>query len=216
MARIRSIKPEFWTSAQVMECSPMARLLFIGMWNFADDAGRMAYSPKTLKAQIFPSDDISIADVRDLIVELSSNGLILIYAAENKEFIQITGWHHQKIDRPKPSKLPEPFVDTSSNDRREIATDLILSDLKGSNAADAAPSTIPSAEVEYFRRIKEVAGPSAGGLGKKLLQAKNGSIPLARAAVEQASTKENPREFIGAIIRGRDSPEDLRARGEAW
>lgn len=85
------------------------------------------------------------------------------------------------------------------------------------NAADAAPpNSVPSEEVEYFRRIKTVCGPSAGGLGKKLLDAKGGSIPLARAAVEQASTKENPKEYIGAIIRGRDSPEDLRARGEAW
>ena len=50
-----------------------------------------------------------------------------------------------------------------------------------------------------------------------LLDAKGGSIPLARAAVEQASTKEDPREYLGAIIRGRGGGvEDLRARGEAW
>lgn len=34
MARIRTIKPEFWTSEQVMGCAPLARLLFIGLWNF--------------------------------------------------------------------------------------------------------------------------------------------------------------------------------------
>jgi len=34
MARIRTIKPEFWTAEQVMELSRDARLLFIGMWNF--------------------------------------------------------------------------------------------------------------------------------------------------------------------------------------
>jgi len=39
MARIRTIKPEFWVSEQVGECSPNARLLFIGMWNFCDDRG---------------------------------------------------------------------------------------------------------------------------------------------------------------------------------
>lgn len=39
MARIRTIKPEFWTAEQVMELSRDARLLFIGMWNFCDDAG---------------------------------------------------------------------------------------------------------------------------------------------------------------------------------
>jgi hypothetical protein len=32
-----------------------------------------------------------------------------------------------------------------------------------------------------------------------------------------AVQKSNPREYIGAIIRGRGSTvEDLRARGEAW
>jgi hypothetical protein len=204
MARIRSIKPEFWTSAQVMDCSSNARLLFIGMWNFADDAGRMAYSPKTLKAQIYPSDDITIADIKDMIVELSSNGLVLIYSAEDKEFIQVTGWHHQKIDRPKPSKFPAPFVETSPTDRRTIAPDLILSDPIGreEDAASAAHSS--NAETDYYRRVKEVCGPSSGGLGKKLLTAKQNSVALARAAVEQASEKSDPREYLGAIIRGRE------------
>lgn len=136
MARIRSIKPEFWTSAQVMECSPTARLLFIGMWNFADDAGRMTYSPKTLKAQIFPSDDLTAAEVEKLVVELSSNGLILIYSADGKEFISITGWAHQKIDKPRPSKLPAPFADGSSTIRRKVATDLSGSEGRGSEGID--------------------------------------------------------------------------------
>lgn len=131
MARIRTVKPEFWTSAQVMECQPLTRLLFLGMLNFADDSGRMAYSPKTIKAQVFPSDEFSFADIQRMIVELSSNALVLIYAVDGKEFIQITGWHHQRIDRPKPSSIPAPFVDESSNDRRSIAPDLSLSEGKG-------------------------------------------------------------------------------------
>ena len=126
MARIRTIKPEFWTSAQVMECSPIARLLFIGMWNFADDAGRMAFSPKTLKAQIFPSDDIQIDEVRRLICELSSNDLVHMYLVDEKEYLQITGWHHQRIDKPKPSKLPSPFAEHSKSDPRSLPPDLIL------------------------------------------------------------------------------------------
>ncbi len=40
MARIRTTKPEFWSSAQIIELSRDARLLFIGMWNFCDDNGR--------------------------------------------------------------------------------------------------------------------------------------------------------------------------------
>lgn len=100
MARIRSIKPEFWSSEQVMECSTMARLLFIGLWNFCDDAGNHVDSERTIKAEVFPGDDIASTDVRRLLDELSSNGLIVYYTHENKGFLHVTGWHHQKIDRP--------------------------------------------------------------------------------------------------------------------
>jgi hypothetical protein len=106
MARIRTIKPEFWSSEQVMECSTIARLLFIGMWNFCDDGGNHVDSEKTLKAEIFPADDISSTDVRRMIDELSANGLITLYTAQNKGFIHVNGWHHQKIDRPNPKHPP--------------------------------------------------------------------------------------------------------------
>ncbi|AWN35765.1 hypothetical protein [Methylobacterium radiodurans] len=121
MARIRTIKPEFWTSEQVMECSTNARLLFIGLWNFCDDAGRMPASDKRIKASVFPSDDFTAEDVRRMIDELSANGLILLYTVEGKEYLQVTGWRHQKIDRPQTSKIPEPPTDPdphSPNDRR--------------------------------------------------------------------------------------------------
>lgn len=101
MARIRSIKPEFWSSEQVMECSPMARLLFIGLWNFCDDAGNHVASAKTVKAEIFPGDDIGSSDVQRMLDELSSNSLIAFYTNGDKEYLHVTGWRkHQKIDRP--------------------------------------------------------------------------------------------------------------------
>lgn len=101
MARIRSVKPEFWASEQVMECSPMARLMFIGLWNFCDDAGNHVASAKTIKAEIFPGDDISSADVQGMLDELSSNGLIAFYTNDSKAYLHVTGWKkHQKIDRP--------------------------------------------------------------------------------------------------------------------
>jgi hypothetical protein len=100
MARIRTIKPEFWISDQITECSPIARLMFIGLWTFADDAGRMPFSVKRIKKQIFPADDISSSSIQGMIDELSSNALIEIYDVEDKQYLEITGWHHQRIDRP--------------------------------------------------------------------------------------------------------------------
>lgn len=101
MARIRTIKPEFWSSEQVMECSPIARLLFIGLWNFCDDAGNHVASAKTIKAEIFPGDDIASTDVQRMLDELSSNSLIAFYTNGSKDYLHVTGWEkHQKIDRP--------------------------------------------------------------------------------------------------------------------
>jgi hypothetical protein len=117
MARIRTIKPEFWTSEQVMECSPNARLLFIGLWNFCDDHGRHPYAPKQIKALIFPSDNFSAEEVAGMFAELSANGLLVPYNVEGKEYFQITGWHHQKIDKPQKPKYPEPIGERSANGR---------------------------------------------------------------------------------------------------
>jgi len=69
----------------------------------------------------------------------------------------------------------------------------------------AAPS---DPETELFRRGKHVLGKEAGGLIARLLKAKDGKIPLARAAIEMASTKQNPREYIGAIARGTGPPSE--------
>ena len=134
MARIRTIKPEFWTNERVMECSANARLLFIGMWNFADDLGRLSLSPKTIKAQIFPSDEIGFDVILGMIRELSTNGLILTYEVDGKEYLQIVGWQHQRIDKPQPGKCPSPVNGYSknvhgmvANNPRTVATDLTLS-----------------------------------------------------------------------------------------
>lgn len=94
------MKPEFWTDEQVMECSPLARLMFIGIWNFCDDGGNHPLSEKTLKALIFPGDDIDSASIRRMLAELSSNGLLRFYEDSGKQYLNVRGWRHQKIDKP--------------------------------------------------------------------------------------------------------------------
>lgn len=100
MARIRSIKPEFWSNEQVMSCSPLSRLLFIGLWNFCDDSGVHPLKPISIKALVFPGDDIDSASIRRALDELYQNDLISLYSSGGKEYLQVTGWHHQRIDKP--------------------------------------------------------------------------------------------------------------------
>jgi hypothetical protein len=82
---------------------------------------------------------------------------------------------------------------------------------KRKNAADAAPAR--TEEADLFDRGKAILGGSAGGLIKNLLKAKGGNIALARAAIETASTKQDPREYIAACIRGSEAAAAQRANG---
>jgi hypothetical protein len=112
MARIRSIKPEFWTDEKVVELSAMARLLFIGLWNFADDEGRMVYSAKRLKLQIFPADS---CDIATLVEELCRQELVSVYYVEATAYLQVNGFvEHQKIDKRAKSKHPAPPISAES------------------------------------------------------------------------------------------------------
>lgn len=119
MARIRSVKPEFWTSEQVAECSPNARLLFIGIWNFCDDYGVHPASCARLKMQIFPSDSLSVSDVKALVGEIVAAKLMVEYQVDGESFWHVTGWdRHQKIDM-KTGKYPMPNGKIGSRVRRE-------------------------------------------------------------------------------------------------
>lgn len=100
MARMRTIKPEFWTSEQVASVSRDARLIFIGIWNFCDDAGRHPASAKRLKMEVLPGDAVSTDEVTRWVRELIDVELIEEYEFEGDCFWQVTGWHHQKIDQP--------------------------------------------------------------------------------------------------------------------
>jgi hypothetical protein len=112
MARIRTVKPEFWASEQVMELTPLARLAFIGMWNFCDDGGVHPASAKTLKAEVFPSDDLTADVIVSLIGEMVTQGLVMEFEAEGKRYWHVTGWaKHQRIDKPT-CRHPQPGQST--------------------------------------------------------------------------------------------------------
>lgn len=108
MSRIRTIKPDFWTSEQIVSCSRDARLLFIGLWNFSDDAGIHPASFSNIKMQIFPGDNLTIDQIKKLVDELLINNLLQEYIIDGKAYLQVTGWKkHQRIDKPT-YKFPPP------------------------------------------------------------------------------------------------------------
>lgn len=124
MARIRSIKPQFFLNEELSELPAIVRLLFIGLWTQADREGRLLDRPKRLKAELFPYDNF---DVDKGLNQLSDAGFIFRYKVNANitdrilapeqpitelALIQIKKFlKHQKIDKANESEsdLPPPL-----------------------------------------------------------------------------------------------------------
>lgn len=104
MARIRTIKPEFWTDEKIVQLPYEVRLLFIGMWNFCDDYGFIWDEPDRIKMQVLPADNVNVQGAIDL---LCAAGLLEIYVSESgdRSFKVAKFSDHQKVDRPTESKI---------------------------------------------------------------------------------------------------------------
>lgn len=100
MARIRSIKPEFWEDEKLSDIPIQARLLFIGTWNFADDYGVLSDSVKWIKAKIFPYDSLRDNDVKQWCDALIKNRMLVPFNYGDKGYYIIRRFRsHQIIDK---------------------------------------------------------------------------------------------------------------------
>lgn len=107
MPRIRSIKPEFFISDRIGALTPLARLMFVGLWTAADRDGRVEDRPGRLKVQLLPFDT---CDPVALLDEIAATGLIVRYAVDGRKLIQIAGFaeHQRPHHTEQPSTLPPP------------------------------------------------------------------------------------------------------------
>jgi hypothetical protein len=129
VARIRSIKPEFWSDDRVTSVSIGARLTFIGIWNFCDDRGVHPGGGRRVKAEVFPLDDgVSAKQVEDWIEELLSIGLLGSFNHDGQRWLYVPGWHHQVINRPSRSNRPEPPRSTPRKSEHSVSPHGVLSE----------------------------------------------------------------------------------------
>ena len=118
MARIRTIKPEFFTSEDIVELCPFTRLLYIALWCEADREGRLSWKPKTFKMRYFPADDCDIEAMCDALVTRS----LLVKYGDDLAFIPSFSTHQHVNPREKISVLPEPTEGTIQNQRASDAS----------------------------------------------------------------------------------------------
>jgi hypothetical protein len=114
MARIRTIKPEFFTSEDIVELEPLARLLYIALWCEADKEGRLAWKPKTFKMRYLPIDG---CDIDALCDALLTRGLIVTYG-DGLAYIPSFKNHQHINPREKDSVLPAPTQEMLTREPR--------------------------------------------------------------------------------------------------
>lgn len=114
MARIRSIKPDFFRNEELQDLEASnpgekVMLVFAGLWGHCDNQGRFEWKPRTLKLDILPFLDFDLSKTLEL---LSSAGLIRKYTVGGKVYGFIhTFTKHQRITGKEAhdgSKFPDP------------------------------------------------------------------------------------------------------------
>lgn len=109
MPRKRMIDPSFWRDEKISKCNFIERLLFIGLWTFAEDDGVGRANPLLIKADVFPYETLREADIKKSLDKLSSLGLIQLYEVDSQLYYLVSNFKkHQTINKPSQCYLPLP------------------------------------------------------------------------------------------------------------
>ena len=160
MARIRTIKPEFWDSPSTAEAGPWARLAFIALWNWADDYGRGTANLKELEGFIFPNDDTftdrsgNTVQFREVVAEVSEAFGVVFYNHDGRQFYAIPSWdaHQRNERRAKESRYPAPPENLP---------------VTSGNAEGAEMHGISATEERKITDAPNISGPGTGEQGNR-------------------------------------------------
>lgn len=175
MPRIRSVKPELWSDQDLAKLSRDARLLYIALWNMADEHARLQGDPRWVKGHCLPyDDDLGPTATDGLLDELAAGGKVVRYTVAGDPFLYLPKLaQHQRLDPVKvPSRLPAPEdadpVQTSTDPVRTESVPTYdpyaqTHESPGQTANDwisapGADSSVPGADSSAPIVAKQVAG----------------------------------------------------------
>lgn len=165
MARIRSVKPEYFDDPDIGQLSAEAALVFIGLWTQADRRGRLLDDPRRLRVRLRP---YSAIDFDAVLAELVDAGFVIRYqSSTGVRLIQVRSFEkHQKCHKLEPdSTYPAPDeikpVATGKNpSNRPVSCLLSLgSGLLSREGETAQPPSLPSPAVVRFAVTGDKANP---------------------------------------------------------
>lgn len=211
--RIRSIKPEFWVSESVGRLSREARLLFIGLWSFAEDSGRGRGAFPAISGALFPYDQDAVRLIPRWFAELEKEGMVRRYQADDgNTYYDMPNWlRHQKIEKPSKPRIPE-FREGSPNTPR------ILPEISGEEPGTGSREPVagncenlasqpnlpmaveaPASEPRKRNLIFDAACRADGANPSELTKIQAGRIAKAAADIKHAMGGMTPEELASEI-----------------
>lgn len=213
MARNRTIKPKFFDDVKIGRISRDARLLYIGLWVFADDMGVVPGDSVWLKSRVFPYDQIQVQQFEKWMNELVINGFICLLSYKGERFIYLpTFTRHQVVNRPNYEDLniPKDLLDKEKDKIHGAITEQSLNNHgtfteasytvldREKEALDGFPLQ-PSSLISEKETIKEIKENTPYGVLKK--NEKSGLEILEIPSPPGSAPPPSPRIDYSAIMR---------------
>lgn len=134
MPKGRHLKPDFFTDKNIVGMSPLARLLYQGLWCYAADCGHLDDEPIELKMRILPADN---CDVDALLDEIAWHRRII----RKDGVIELP----KLAEHQKPDKRYATMCDACKNADHDVTTPGTRSDhsvtTSGSHGGDEGPTS---------------------------------------------------------------------------
>jgi hypothetical protein len=209
MPRIRTIKPEFWADDKVVDLEVLPKLLYIGLWNFADDDGYIEASVRRIKRLIFPDNNYNVEKALESLLEA---GMIARFASEQGELFQIVKFRvHQKPQHPTPTKFTgiTPIL-TAIHEDSVTPHEGSLRSVEGSSVRVASPRvTDEDFEVAYSHWPKKTERAKSFEKFKRVA-AERGLEAITADVIRfgDAYSRTTERQFVPALV--------VWLNGERW
>ncbi len=125
MARIRTFKPELFSSERVGRLSYPARWTFEALWSLADDYGIVECNARVIKGFAHPhNDETTHVHVEQHLAEMAEPAprpLIRFFEVDGKRYAEIIGFReHQTISKPSRKRNPTPPTSGNTTDTKPL------------------------------------------------------------------------------------------------
>ena len=111
MANHRLIRPGLFVNPGVSTLKIRERYLLIGLTSVANDWGKFWYQANHIRSQVFPTDEIGIDEINEMLDNIVIRDFICVYESKGVKYAHFPSWRTQGSFVMQYLNKPRPDVD---------------------------------------------------------------------------------------------------------